>query len=97
MAELFKRTEVWVVEFQHQGRPRTWFKPLRQGTDAAQAMRDLLHDWYGDKARLVSVRPATEAEELRYIRGDTPKNMLCPTGRAPRTEGQEPVSREDDA
>ncbi|MDB5859861.1 MAG: hypothetical protein JWQ76_3550 [Ramlibacter sp.] len=85
MAELFKRTQVWVVDYRYEGRPRTWFKPLPQGTDAAQAMTALLRDWYGDKAQLVSARPATEQEELQYIRGDTPKNMLCPTGRAPRS------------
>ena len=85
MAELFKRTQVWVVDYRYQGRPRTWFKPLPQGTDAAQAMAALLLDWYGDKAILVSVRPATQQEELQYIRGDTPKNRLCPTGRAPRS------------
>ena len=85
MAELFKRTQVWVVDYRYEGRPRTWFKPLPQGTDASEAMRALLRDWYGDKVELVGVRPATEAEELQYIRGDTPKNMLCPTGRAPRS------------
>ena len=85
MAELFRRSQVWVVEFRYEGRPRTWFKPLPQGTDAGPAMASLLHDWYGEKAELVTVRPATEEEELRYIRGDTPKNLLCPTGRAPRS------------
>ncbi|MCG2592551.1 hypothetical protein LZ009_07115 [Ramlibacter sp. XY19] len=85
MAELFRRTHVWIVDFRYEGRPRTWYKPLPQGTDAGAAMAALLRDWYGDKAQLVGVRPATEAEELQYIRGETLKNLLCPTGRAPRS------------
>ena len=34
-------------------------------------------------------RRVTQQEELDYIRGDVPKNMLCPTGRAPRTVPRE--------
>jgi hypothetical protein len=88
MATFFKRTQVWVVDFRYEGRPRRWFKPLPQGTDAGVAMRDLLQDLYGGHAQLVSVRPASEQEELDYVRGQVPRNMLCPTGRAPRS-GQE--------
>jgi hypothetical protein len=85
MAPLFKRTQVWVVEFTYEGRPRRWFKALPQGTDAHVEMRSLLRDLYGAPARLVEVRPATAQEELDYVRGNLPKNVLCPTGRAPRT------------
>ena len=90
MATFFKRTQVWVVDFRYEGRPRRWFKPLPQGTDAGVAMRDLLRDLYGDHAQLVSVRPASEQEELDYVRGNVPRNMLCPTGRAPRSEPEAP-------
>ncbi len=90
MVTFFRRTQVWVVDFTYEGRPRRWFKPLPQGTDAAVAMRALLDDLYGAHARLVSVRPATEQEELDYVRGNVPRNMLCPTGRAPRSGAREP-------
>ena len=83
MVTLYRRTQVWVVDFTYDGRARRWFKPLPQGTDAGTAMRALLHELYGDHARLVEVRPATEQEELDYVRGNVPRNMLCPTGRAP--------------
>lgn len=86
---LFRRTQVWVVDFTYDGRPRRWFKPLPQGADAPTAMRALLADWYASRAQLQQVRPATEEEERDYIRGDLPHNVLCPTGRAPRTRPKE--------
>lgn len=86
----FRRSEVWVVEFTYDGRPRRWFKALPQGTDARRAMEDLLREWYGAHARVVDVRPATAQEDLDYIRGNLPKNVLCPTGRAPRSRPQTP-------
>jgi hypothetical protein len=89
MVTFFRRTQVWVVDFSYDGRARRWFKPLPQGTDARAAMRELLQELYGTHAQLVAVRPASEQEELDYVRGDVPQNMLCPTGRAPRS-GREP-------
>jgi hypothetical protein len=44
-------------------------------------MTATLHDLYGDHARIVDLRRATEEEELQYLRGDEPKNVMCPTGR----------------
>lgn len=85
MAEFFRSSKVWVVDFSWEGRPRVWYKALPAQADAQREMAALLQDWYGGRARLLSVRPATPQEELDYIRGDVPKNMLCPTGRAPRT------------
>lgn len=85
MAELFRTSRVWVVEFSYEGRPRTWYKALPEGQDAVPEMAALLQDWYGRRARLLTVRPATAKEEIDYIRGDIPKNMLCPTGRSPVT------------
>lgn len=87
---LFRSSQVWVVEFTYDGRSRTWFHALPQGTDAAVHMRAMLQDLYGPRARLVAVRPATEQQERDYGRGDLPKNMLCPTGRAPRSGGKPP-------
>ena len=86
----FRGSQVWVVDFTHDGRPRRWFKALPQGTDARVAMQDLLKEWYGAPARLVDVRPASAQEELDYIRGNLPKNVLCPTGRTPRSRPQPP-------
>jgi len=82
---LFRGSQVWVVEFTYDGRPRRWLKALPQGTDAPAEMRALLQELYGRHAQLASVRAATPEEELDYVRGKLPKNMLCPTGRAPRT------------
>lgn len=85
MSEFYKRSTVWVVDFRYDGRPRRWFKALGTGVDAWQFMAADLQALYGDKARLVSVRPATDEEERQYLRGDEPRNAYCPTLRpAPR-------------
>ena len=89
MAKLFKTSSVWVVEFTYDGRRRTWFKPLPQGQDAMPEMTALLKELYGEHAHLVSVRPATEQEDLDFTRGNLPRNQLCPTGRAPLTRLRE--------
>lgn len=85
MATFFRRSQIWVVEFRYDGHPRRWFKALPQGTDAGSAMRAQLRELYGEHAKLLEVRPATEQEELDYVRGQLPRNLLCPTGRAPRS------------
>lgn len=85
MAKLFRTSSVWVVEFTYDGRPRTWFKAFPQGRDVRSEMAALLKDLYGEHSHLLSVRPATEKEDLDFIRGDVPRNQLCPTGRAPLT------------
>lgn len=90
MAPLFRRTQVWVVEFRYKGRARTWYKALPLGSDAEAAMRALLQELHGRDATLVQVRPASADEELAYVRGDLPRNVLCPTGRAPRQRGEPP-------
>jgi hypothetical protein len=40
-----------------------------------------LRELYGERAHLVEVRKATEEEESQYLRGEEPKNLLCPTGK----------------
>ena len=82
---LFRRSQVWVVEFTYEGRPRRWFKALPEGKDARSEMTAVLQDLYGTHAQLQQVRATTPQEETDYIRGDLPRNMLCPTGRAPRS------------
>lgn len=85
MATFFKSSKVWVVEFTYEGRPRKWFKALPENADARQEMEDLLQDLYGKRAQIVEVRAATAQEEIDYVQGKLPKNMLCPTGRFPVT------------
>ncbi|MBU1360902.1 MAG: hypothetical protein KKC79_09380 [Gammaproteobacteria bacterium] len=83
MAEFFKTSQVWVVDFRYDGRARRWFKSFRTDDDVPASMTATLRDLYGDRARLVAVRRATQDEELQYVRGALPKNMHCPTGRGP--------------
>jgi hypothetical protein len=84
MSEFFKTSVTWVVDFRHDGRPRRWFKAFGAGDDVRQAMVARLAALYGDRAQLVEVRQATADEETQYLRGEEPKNVLCPTGRHAR-------------
>ncbi len=79
--EVFKATELWVVDFTYDGRPRRWLKALPVGGDARAQMEVVVADLYGARARLIGVRRASADEETQYIRGDLPKNLYCPTGR----------------
>ncbi len=79
--EVFKATELWVVDFTYDGRPRRWLKALPAGSEARARMEAVVEDLYGSRARVVAVRRATTDEETQYIRGDLPKNLICPTGR----------------
>lgn len=83
MARLFRTSQVWAVEYQYDGRTRHWLKALPSEADAELKMRDLLQDLYGERARLVGVRPATELEDEEFRRGQPPRNAYCPTGKAP--------------
>lgn len=80
MAEFFKTSTLWVVDFHYQGRARRWFKTYGADADAEREVPAMLHDLYADRARLVALRRATPAEEAQYVRGDVPKNAYCPTG-----------------
>ena len=81
MAEFFKTSTIWVVDFRYDGRPRRWFKAFAPGIDARGAMQSELREMYGNRARLGEVRPATDEEERQYLRGEVPANAYCPTGR----------------
>ncbi|MDP1900650.1 MAG: hypothetical protein Q8K96_09385 [Rubrivivax sp.] len=83
MAEFFRASTVWVIDFRYEGRPRRWFKVFDAQADAQAQASSLLHDLYEGRAQLVAVRQATDVEELQYLRGEEPKNLLCPTGRHP--------------
>ena len=84
MSEFFKTSVTWVVDFRYDGRPRRWFKAFDTSDDVRQVMVAQLAALYGDRAQLVAVRHATEDEETQYLRGEEPKNVLCPTGRHAR-------------
>lgn len=82
--ERFRSSQTWVVDFRHDGHPRRWFKVFRPGDKVPALMSAELHALYGSRARLVEVRRATREEETQYLRGEEPKNMVCPTGRPAR-------------
>ena len=81
MAEFFKTSTTWVVDFRYDGRSRRWFRIFGPGDDVRGQMTALLHDLYGDHAHLVEVRVATTEEEAQYLHGEEPKNVSCPTGK----------------
>lgn len=81
MARFFRNSQVWAVEYQYDGRTRHWLKALPQEAEAERTVKALLEDLYGDRARLVSVRPATDLEDEAFRRGRMPRNAYCPTGR----------------
>jgi hypothetical protein len=85
MAEFFKTSSTWVVDYRYDGRPRRIFKVIPDGKDAEAMALAELADLYGSRAELSAVRRASHEEEGTYLRGDEPKNVLCPTGRVPRT------------
>lgn len=81
MAEFFRTSTVWVVDFHYDGRARRWFKAFGQHDDVPALMTATLHELYGNRARLAGARPATHDEETRYLRDELPTNAYCPTGR----------------
>lgn len=84
MAEFFRTSTLWVVDFRYDGSPRRWFRAFAPGTDVAARMAAELEELQGARAQLVGVREATADEESAYLRGDEPKNVMCPTGRVPQ-------------
>lgn len=81
MADFFRRSATWVVDFRYDGRPRRWFRLFPPGADVQQLMREQLRELHGERAQLVQVRPASADEEAQYLRGEEPRNVVCPTGR----------------
>lgn len=90
MATFFRTSTVWVIDFQYEGRPRRWLKAWPDAIDAHGQAQALLQDLYGNHARLLEVRRATEQEDADYRRGDLPRNAYCPSGHAPLTEPRPP-------
>ena len=81
MAEFFKSSTIWVVDFRYDGMKRRWFKAFSGNDDVRREMATRLNDLYGTHVQLVEVRKATEEESQQYLRGEEPKNAFCPTGR----------------
>ncbi|MCZ2291645.1 MAG: hypothetical protein LC125_06825 [Burkholderiales bacterium] len=81
MAEFFRSSRVWVVDYLYDGRPRRWIKALPSGSDAPAEMAAQLRELYEGRARLVAVRAATPDEEAQFLRDERPVNVFCPTGR----------------
>lgn len=79
--EFFKTTTLCVIDFRYEGHPRRWFKAFGADADVQAEATGLLRDLYGERAQLVGARKATAQEELQYLRGEEPINVLCPTGR----------------
>jgi hypothetical protein len=86
VADFFRNSTTWVVDFRYEGRPRRWFKVFREGLDPAQVVREELQALYGDRVLLEQVRLATAEEELRFLRGEEAKNAYCPTVRRVRSD-----------
>ncbi|MDO8419211.1 MAG: hypothetical protein Q7S90_04175 [Rubrivivax sp.] len=82
VSDFFRTSTTWVVDFRYEGRPRRWFKVFGPTDDVRQRVTAVLHDLYGERATLVEVRKATADEETLYLRGQEPRNDLCPTGRS---------------
>jgi hypothetical protein len=81
MSEFFKTSTLWGIDFRYDGRPRRWFQTLAPGPEVHEQVAQQLHDLYGRRAKLETVRLPTDEEERRYLRGEEPKNVMCPTGR----------------
>lgn len=85
MTEFFRKSSTWVVDYRYDGRARRIYKVIPDGKNASVMMRAQLNDLYGDRAKLVAVGLASDEEERAFFRGEEPKNVLCPTGRMPRS------------
>ena len=74
MAEYFKTSTLWVVDFRYEGRPRRWFKACGPQDDVRERMITAFRDLYGQRAQFVDVR-----------RRRTRKNCSTFEAKSPRT------------
>jgi len=89
MADFYRTSATWVVDYRYDGRRRTKYEVIRNELDARSFVLAKLLDLYGTRAQLESLRPATEDEERAFLRGDEPKNVFCPIGHAgPPADGK---------
>ena len=88
VSEFFRTSTTWVVYFRYDGRPRRWFRSFGPAHDVHARMAIELRELYGERARLVEVRKATDEEETQFLRGEEPKNVTCPTGRHAQSDDE---------
>lgn len=81
MAEFFKQSTIWVVDFRYKGRARRWFKAFAGDVAVQRLVAEELAALYGRDARLVELRLASDEEERQYLHGELPLQSFCPTGR----------------
>ena len=86
MSEFFRTSQTWVVDFRYDGRPRRWFRAFRPDAKVRETMIAELQDLYGERAKLVDARLAAHEEEASYLRGEEPKNAICPVVTRPRSD-----------
>ena len=75
MADFFRTSTLWVVDFRYDGRARRWFRAFGPDVDVQATLSATLHDLYGRRARLVQVRRATD---------DALPGAPCAISRSPR-------------
>ncbi|MBK6594132.1 MAG: hypothetical protein IPG23_16245 [Burkholderiales bacterium] len=61
-SEFFRVSTTWVVDFSYEGRARRVFKIFGSGIDVSALMTTELRELYGDKAKLIETRQATDEE-----------------------------------
>ncbi len=81
MAEFFRNSALWIVDYRFDGRPRRWYRATPVGADPSEAVAAELAALHGERAQLVDVRLATAEEEQDYLRGEAPVNRYCPVNR----------------
>jgi hypothetical protein len=81
MAEFFKTSTLWVLDYLFDGRARRAYRALRSEHDPTTLVAAELAELHGSRARLRSVRRATDDEESAYRRGETPVHHCCPVSR----------------
>jgi hypothetical protein len=68
---------IWVVLYRLDGRDRQWVRALPPSAEAAvrALLLEELDELYGERATLVSLRPALDAERGAFLAGGLP---MCP-------------------
>lgn len=81
MSIFFRSSTLWVVDYCYEGRARRWWRVYAQGVDPEPELRGELSELYGERARLLSARPANAGEHAAYGWAETEPNVYCPTAR----------------
>ena len=81
MAEFFKTSTIWVVNFRYGGRQRRWLKAFGANDGVRREVAATWRELCSKRVQLVEVRKVTKEESLQYLRGEEPNNFNCRTGR----------------